>query len=390
MILNRYLFFGIVLLLGAGYLVINNNVISSTLSITTGIVFNLENFFKNNYDQRNYYSFDNDHLSLDFYNMPLANAQEQNEEVDININNNNKNNENDKYVILMFDRGYKSTFTKAKLILDKYDFKVSIFVACSSTQSPKGMTWDQLRQLQNEGHDIQSHGSEHTKLVDIRSYEQIESIVKEGKECLREQGFSPTVFQAPYNKGGGDPKIVDIISRYFDFAFMGHSKLMFLNCDGWEKFGYSRESYEGSTDCRPYFANGTTTHANKYAMKEWSHDRGHDKIYESKFLNEDPHGEKVNEAVLKQFIKIIESQIKFNTDGQINAIPIIGYHKIDIGKDYYTSPELFEQEMKYLYENGFKVITLADVGYDENQHRFYIKNDNNMSSELSQSQNKAE
>src|SRR5215203_439871 len=241
------------------------------------------------------------YLFLDFYDTSLINAQEQDEE-EGNINNNNI--KNDKYVILVFDRGYKSTFTTAKPILDKYDFKVSIFVACSSTESPKGMTWDQLRQLQNEGHDIQSHGSEHTRLLEINSYEQLESIVKEGKECLQQQGFSPTVFQAPYNKGGNDPKIVDIISRYFDFAFMGHSKLMFLNCDGWENYGYSRESYEGSIDCRPYFSDGSPTPANRYAMKEWSHGRGHDKIYESKYLGEDPHGEKVNEAVLKQFMNI--------------------------------------------------------------------------------------
>jgi hypothetical protein len=69
------------------------------------------------------------------------------------------------------------------------------------------MTWDQLSQLQNKGHDIQSHGSEHIKLVNIKSYEQIESIVQEGKECLQKQGFSPTVFQAPYNKGREDPKL---------------------------------------------------------------------------------------------------------------------------------------------------------------------------------------
>ena len=285
--------------------------------------------------------------------------------------------------------GYKTTFTKAKPILDKYDFKATLFVACDRTQSPKGMSWDQLKQLQNEGHDIQSHGSEHTNFADIESYEQIESIVREGKECLKDQGFNPTVFQAPYNKGGDDQKIVDIISRYFDFGFTGHSKLMFLNCDGWENFSYDRVSYEGSHDCKPYSADGSFSHANRYAMKEWSHDRGHDKIYESKYLGEDPHGEEVNEAVLKQFIKVIESQTKFNKDGKIHAIPIIGYHKIDIGKDYYTSPELFEKEMEYLHENNFKVITLADLGYDENQERFYIKNANNIGgSEASQFQNK--
>jgi hypothetical protein len=45
--------------------------------------------------------------------------------------------------------------------------------------------------------------------------------------------------------------------------------------------------------------------------------------------------------------------------------------------------------MKYLYDNGFKVITLDDLGYDENQERFYIKNVNNRGSELSQLQDKA-
>ena len=99
-----------------------------------------------------------------------------------------------------------------------------------------------------------------------------------------------------------------------------------------------------------------------------------------------PNGEEVNKAVLKQFIKIVESQTKFNKNGQINTIPIIGYYKIDVGKDYYTSPQLFEQEMEYLYENGFKVITLADLGYDENKQKFYLKNDNNIGSDLSQFQ----
>jgi peptidoglycan/xylan/chitin deacetylase (PgdA/CDA1 family) len=119
--MNSYIFFGIpFLLFGLGLLVLDNNTITSLNP------FNL---------------FDVNHLPSNFYSIPLANAQEHSEEG--NINNNNKINENTtKYVILIFDRGYKSTFTKAKPILDKYDFKVSVFVACSQTESPKGMTWD--------------------------------------------------------------------------------------------------------------------------------------------------------------------------------------------------------------------------------------------------------
>jgi hypothetical protein len=59
--------------------------------------------------------------------------------------------------------------------------------------------------------------------------------------------------------------------------------------------------------------------------------------------------------------------------------------RLDTNKDFDTSPELFEQEMKYLYENGYDVITLSDLGYDEKQEQFYIKNSNNEGNELSHS-----
>jgi peptidoglycan/xylan/chitin deacetylase (PgdA/CDA1 family) len=375
--MNAYASFGFAFILfGVGYLGINNNIIpslSSNLIANTGIMLSAETFFRDIYYRNNYYLYEKNYLSLDFYNIPLANAQEQQTEENDGINNNNDKENNEKYVILVFDRGYKTTFTKAKPILDKYDFKATMFVACDRTQSPKGLSWDQLRQLQNEGHDIQSHGSTHVKLIDLNTYEEMESIVREGKVCLQEQGFNPTVFQAPYNKGGNDPKIAEIISKYFDFAFAEHAKYMFLSCDGWQNFGYGKKNYEKSTDCSPYSSDGTPKPTNRYAMKEWSHDREKDKIYESKYLGEDPHGEKVNEAMLEQFIKILERQTEFNKNEEINAIPIVAYHRLDTNKDFDTSPELFEQEMQYLYENGYNVITLSDLGYDENQERFYIK-----------------
>ena len=107
-----------------GYVGINNSTIlySNFINIT-GLMLSIETFIKDIY----YNS-----ISLVFYKIPLANAQEQQTEKkdDINNNNNNKKEKTDKYVILVFDRGYKTTFTKAKPILDKYNFKVTLFVAC--------------------------------------------------------------------------------------------------------------------------------------------------------------------------------------------------------------------------------------------------------------------
>jgi hypothetical protein len=77
---------------------------------------------------------------------------------------------------------------------------------------------------------------------------------------------------------------------------------------------------------------------------------------------------------------LVNSQTNYNKNGTINAIPIIGYHDIDNNKTITsTSVNLFDAEMKYLHDNGIKVLTMADLGYDENSNYLYVKTDNNLS-----------
>ncbi|HEX7142240.1 MAG TPA: polysaccharide deacetylase family protein [Nitrososphaeraceae archaeon] len=350
---------------------VNSNVIPSNIVSAYGII--IETPFEDNlqHNNNNNNSSANDVLVFDYLSSLYAKEQKEKE---------------DKFVILMFDRGYESIFSKAKPILDKFGFKASIFIACDYIENGEGMNWNQVRQLDTEGYDIQSHGLKHTSLADLKSENEITSVISGGKECLQKNGFSPTVFQAPYNKGGEDPFIVDTIGNYFNLAFTGHSELMFLNCDGWENFGYDEENYHGTTDCGPYFSDGTTTPTNKFAMKEWSHDRSHYKINNEK--NQDPHGIEVSYSLYLEFVRVVNSQTKFNEPGKINAIPIVGYHQITKDDDIATSPELFYLEMQYLYDNGFKVISIDDLGYDKYQDRFYVKNVNTFASESPQFQDK--
>ena len=95
-----------------------------------------------------------------------------------------------------------------------------------------------------------------------------------------------------------NPFIVDTIGKYFNLAFTGHSELMFLNCNGWENFGYDKKNYEGITDCGPYFSDGTPTPTNRLAMKEWSHDREHDDIMGT--TNQNPHGIDVSYSIIQE------------------------------------------------------------------------------------------
>jgi hypothetical protein len=84
--------------------------------------------------------------------------------------------------------------------------------------------------------------------------------------------------------------------------------------------------------------------------------------------------------MFEKFITAVNSQYSYNKDGIVRAIPIIVYHTIvnypdlsDSNRPIDTTLNLFDAEMKYLYDNGFKVITMADLEYDTNNNGIYTK-----------------
>jgi hypothetical protein len=91
--------------------------------------------------------------------------------------------------------------------------------------------------------------------------------------------------------------------------------------------------------------------------------------------------------MFEKFVTAVNSQNKYNKDGIVMAIPIIIYHTIvtypdlsDSNRPVDTTLNLFDAEMKYLHDNGFKVLTMADLGYDKNNNYLYIKTTNNTKS----------
>ena len=196
---------------------------------------------------------------------------------------------------------------------------------------------------------------------------ELEFEVGQSKKCLADHNIDARVFGTPYGAGWDNSTVIDTISKYYDFAITGFSKQMYLNCDGWNEQEGEEEAENGynsnvQTDCRTYFDDGTLTSANRYSIREWSHDSA----------NEDYDND--NE-MYQEFVNVVNSQQNFNGDGIIRAIPIIAYHDLDYGyrTPDSTSVNLFDAEMKYLYDNGFTVITMADLGYDESTHQLYIE-----------------
>ena len=292
--------------------------------------------------------------------------------VDVQQENNSSSISN-KVVILTFGNGPKSQYTDAKPILDKYGFKANFFVVCDWIDSDSDsdedndnshMTWQDIETLYNDGHDIGAKSLNHKDLTTLSASE-LDFEVGQSKKCLDDQNIDARVFGTPYGKGWDNPTVIDTIAKYYDFAITGFSKLMYLNCDGWNEQEEEEEDGDKSNtqmDCRTYSDDGTLTYANRYSIREWSHDSANEEYDNDNIMYE-------------QFINVVNSQENFNGDGIIRAIPIIAYHELDYG---YRTPDstnvnLFDAEMKYLYDNGFTVLTMADLGYDENTNQLYIK-----------------
>ncbi len=273
-------------------------------------------------------------------------------------NTSSSNTANNKAVILNFDDAYKSQYTNAKPILDKYGYKATFYIICNNVGTDGYLSWEDIAALYNDGNDIGSHTMNHVDLSKT-SKKETQYEIGDSKQCFLDHGINTTSFAYPFNAGSDKASVIDVVAKYYDIARTGTEPIMYLHCDG-----FKDESSQ--TDCRTYSDDGKLNFVNRYSIIGWSHD-------DARKTNSYDDSEMYN-----RFVEVVNSQSIYNTDGTINAIPIVIWHRIDISGEgdagsYSTTPDLFEKEINYLHDNGFKVLTMADLGYDENSNYLYLK-----------------
>jgi len=202
--------------------------------------------------------------------------------------------------------------------------------------------------------DIESHTMTHAHLNTL-SQSQLDFEIGGSKQCLASHGYNSTIFAYPYNEGSNNPTVVNTVAKYYDLARSGTEPLMFLGCNGFKK--------NPQTDCRTNSPDGKLNYATKYTARSLSFD-----VIEIK----DSFN---NAAIFSDFVKIVNSQIKYNQGGKINAVPLMTFHNLDLTTNvpYRTNSGLFDQLMKYLHDNGFKVLTFKQLGYNTQSNTFYLK-----------------
>ena len=268
-------------------------------------------------------------------------------------------NTNSKVVILTFGDTEKSQFTTAMPILDQYGLKASFFITCSyvgdDEKQTQRLSWSDILALQQDGQDIESKGMTHADLNNL-SPNALDSEIGGSKQCLENHGInSPNIFAVVHGDGWNNPVVIDAISKYYGFADNGFANSMFLHCDGYAS--------NKQTDCRMYGGDGLLTYANRYSIKEESHNS-----WDQSYLHDD-------QIIFQKFVGEVNSGINFNSKkGMLDAIPIVAYHIIDNSQDpSSTDVSLFAEEMRYLHDNNFRVIPMSELGYDESTNYMYIK-----------------
>ncbi len=272
---------------------------------------------------------------------------------------NNTTNSNTKFIMINFDDSYKTQVLYAKPILDQYGFKATFFEVCGWVgKNGQRQTWQDVAGLLHDGNQIASHTMTHAHLNSV-STSKLYYELGGAKQCFANHGYPVPMFGYPDNLGSDNKTVVNVVSKYYDVARTGSDPLMFLDCRGYPK--------HPQADCSTYSANGELNYVNPYDIRSQSFDHIHS------------NAELSQQQLYQQFVQRVNSQIPFNKNGVINAIPIITYHNLTYSNSAYNllpstiMVPLFAQMMKYLHDNGFKVLTMDQLGYNAATNVFYIK-----------------
>lgn len=119
----------------------------------------------------------------------------------------------EKTAVLTVDDGYSSFKTDAVPLLEKYDFRATVFICTQYVGKPGYLSWDDIRALQDEGYEFGNHSHSHDHFLNYSDGRTREEFMKDlslaEQSFKRELGYKPDLYCYPY--GEYNPDIQDIL-----------------------------------------------------------------------------------------------------------------------------------------------------------------------------------
>jgi peptidoglycan/xylan/chitin deacetylase (PgdA/CDA1 family) len=104
----------------------------------------------------------------------------------------------DKPIMITFDDGYLDNYTNAYPIMKKYGFTATIFVVTNLVgNDPRFITWDQVREMQQNGIVFGSHTVNHKSLTSLTKEQIMDELIQSRDEMAKQLGKPPRYFAYP-------------------------------------------------------------------------------------------------------------------------------------------------------------------------------------------------
>jgi peptidoglycan/xylan/chitin deacetylase (PgdA/CDA1 family) len=128
----------------------------------------------------------------------------------------------DGLITLWFDDAWKTQYTVAYPIVEKYGFKAAIAVSSNYPGYEDYINWNELRELQTNGWEVSAHSINHDCSYNLKGTEYIKSEIVKSKEKLIQEGLDIKYYVTPC--GVESKEIVDIVKQnYQGFRKIGYN-----------------------------------------------------------------------------------------------------------------------------------------------------------------------
>jgi len=114
----------------------------------------------------------------------------------------------EKTVLLTVDDGYKSFKTEAVPLLEKYNYKATIFLCTDYVGKSNYLSWEDVRELRNEGYEFGNHSHTHDHFLnysDDQTRKEFKGDLSKAEKIFKQQGgFKPELYCYPYGEYNAD------------------------------------------------------------------------------------------------------------------------------------------------------------------------------------------
>ncbi len=214
-------------------------------------------------------------------------------------------------VTVTFDDGFESIYKSALPLLQKYGIHSTQYIVAGNTHDQNYVSWDQVGQIQQAGHEIACHTMTHADLTTLNDSD-LEYQVHQCKVELGNRFGIIDDFASPY--GAQNAKTIGVISKYFDSQ---------RNTNGDPTNGVSDADVNIADNFNRFDIIGVTVH---------------------------------NDTTIDELQKLI--MYAKATNGWL----VLTYHQADEGgSQYAVDATKLEQQFKYLSSTNVRIVTLHDA-----------------------------